>query len=51
MIMAISPASERVNVLRRLDAYNLNAFTLFSTEDALLETVALRQCEFLGRLS
>jgi FRG domain len=40
------PASERMAVLRNLDEYNLNAYSLFSTEDALLETVALRELEF-----
>jgi FRG domain len=44
----ILPASERMRVLRELDAYNLNAFSLFQTEDALLETTALREIEFRG---
>ena len=42
----VLPAEERVNVLRRLDMYNLNAFSLFQTEDALLETMALREIDF-----
>jgi FRG domain-containing protein len=40
------PASERLKVLRRLDESNLNAYSLFPTEDALLETVALREIDF-----
>jgi hypothetical protein len=44
------PANERTSILKRLDAYNLNAYSLFPTEDALLETVALREIEFRGRL-
>lgn len=39
------PASERIDVLRRLDAHNLNAFSLFQTDEALLETIALREIE------
>lgn len=36
----------RLEVLRELDAYNLNAFSLFQTEDRLLETLALREIDF-----
>ncbi len=43
------PAAERLKVLKRLDEYNLNAYSLFPTEDALLETVALREMEFRER--
>jgi hypothetical protein len=43
------PASERFKVLRRLDEANLNAYSLFPTEDALLETVAFREIEIRGR--
>jgi hypothetical protein len=42
------PASERLGVLKRLNDFNLNAFSLFSTEEALLETVALRELDFRG---
>jgi hypothetical protein len=40
------PASERIKALRSLDDHNLNAYSLFPTEDALMETVALRELEF-----
>jgi len=40
------PASERLNVLRLLDAHNLNAFSLFGSEESLMETMALRELEF-----
>jgi hypothetical protein len=40
------PASERINVLQRLDDYNLNAFSLFDTEETLLETMWLREHDF-----
>jgi hypothetical protein len=40
------PASERRAVLKLLDAHNLNAFSLFQTEEALLEMVAMREIEF-----
>jgi hypothetical protein len=36
------PSSERLKVLRLLDRYNLNAFSLFGSEESLAETVALR---------
>jgi len=40
------PASERIPALRKLDAYNLNAFSLFQSDDSLLETMALRSIDF-----
>lgn len=36
------PVSERTNALRQLDAFNLNAFTLFTSEDSLVESVGRR---------
>ena len=36
------PSTERLKVLRLLDRYNLNAFSLFGSEESLAETVALR---------
>jgi len=35
------PATERAAVLKHLNKYNLNAYSLFATEEALLETLAL----------
>jgi hypothetical protein len=40
------PATERVKVLKLLDGYNLNAFSLFESEETLMETMALRQLDF-----
>jgi hypothetical protein len=40
------PASERTKVLQILDEHNLNAFSLFGTEDALMETLAKREFSF-----
>lgn len=37
------PSSERIEVLRRLDEHNLNAFSLFDTEETLLETMWFRE--------
>ena len=37
------PVEERFNVLNKLDDMNLNAFSLFGTEESLMETVALRE--------
>jgi hypothetical protein len=42
------PASERKKVLRLLDEYNLNAFSLFGSEESLMDTLALRQFSFEG---
>lgn len=36
------PWTERIKVLKALDRYNLNAFSLFDSEDTLMETMALR---------
>jgi hypothetical protein len=36
------PAKERLKVLGHLDKFNLNEFTLFDSEDALLEMLAMR---------
>jgi hypothetical protein len=40
------PSTERVKVLKLLDAHNLNAFSLFGSEESLMDTMALRQLEF-----
>ncbi len=43
------PVTERLKVLKLLDEYNLNAFSLFGSEESLMETMALR--ELAGCLS
>jgi hypothetical protein len=40
------PATERIKVLTALDSYNLNAFSLFESDEALMETMALRHIDF-----
>jgi FRG domain len=42
------PVSERLKVLRMLDGYNLNSFALFGSEEALMETMAMRELYFRG---
>ncbi len=37
------PAGERVKVLRVLNDFNLNAFSLFDSEETLLETMWFRE--------
>lgn len=37
------PWSERVKALKSLDDHNVNAFSLFESEEALIETIALRR--------
>ena len=41
------PWTERLKVLRLLDEYNLNAFSLFESEESLMETLAVRELSFL----
>ncbi len=36
------PYSERAKVLKRLDQHNLNSFSLFGSEESLMDTMALR---------
>lgn len=40
------PFGERVKVLKLLDDHNVNAFSLFESDEALLETIALRELTF-----
>ncbi len=40
------PSTERIKVLKTLDQMNINAISLFGTEDSLMETVALRIVDF-----
>ena len=37
------PVTERVEVLRHLDQYNLNAYSLFGSDEGLMEAVAFRE--------
>ena len=37
------PSTERVKVLKFLDAFNLNAYSLFGSEESLMETIAVRE--------
>lgn len=37
------PAAERVKVLQELDEYNLNTFSLFGSEESLMDTLATRE--------
>jgi hypothetical protein len=37
------PVTERINVLRMLNTMNINAFSLFGTEDSLMDAVATEE--------
>jgi len=37
------PYKEKLKVMKQLDKYNLNAFSLFGNEESLMETVAFRE--------
>jgi hypothetical protein len=43
------PASERLKVLSILDRFNLNAFSLFASEEGLLDSIANRELMFKPR--
>jgi hypothetical protein len=45
----VIPGSERVSVLRHFDKFNLNEFTLFDTEEGLLEMLAMREFDLQDR--
>ena len=39
------PASERLKVLKQLDLMNINAYSLYHSEEALMKTIAFRELE------
>jgi hypothetical protein len=39
----VIPGKERQKVLRHFDKFNLNEFTLFDTEEGLMEMLAMRE--------
>jgi hypothetical protein len=41
----VIPGTERMKVLKHLDKFNLNAYSLFGSEEALLETFAFREID------
>jgi hypothetical protein len=41
------PTSERKKVLQSFDQYNLNAFSLFDSEEGLMETLAFRKIDLV----
>lgn len=45
LLKLTAPASDRVQVLKQLETYNLNEFSLFQTEEALLSTIAIRELD------
>ncbi|MFH1887344.1 MAG: FRG domain-containing protein [Pseudomonadota bacterium] len=44
------PISERIKALKYLNDVNINFFSLFQTEDALVKTLAIKEMEKIGRL-
>lgn len=45
----ILPSSERKKVLKKLDLMNINAFSLFNSEETMLSTLAYREIELKNR--
>jgi hypothetical protein len=43
------PTAERLKVLRLLDERNINAFSLFGSEESLMETLSMRELHFRER--
>ncbi len=39
------PSSERTEILKHLDRFNLNGFSLFGSEEALMDTLAFREID------
>jgi hypothetical protein len=44
----ILPESERIAAFRALQMYNINSFSLFGTEESLLESIFLEKYMFAG---
>lgn len=42
------PSAERVDILKRLNSYNINHFSLFQTEDALVKALAVKEIVLKG---
>jgi hypothetical protein len=42
------PVKERIGALRKLDLMNINEYSLFGTEDAMVGTIGMRECHFKG---
>jgi hypothetical protein len=42
--------TERLKVLKLLDDYNLNAFSLFESDESLMETLAVRAMDLMARV-
>jgi hypothetical protein len=45
------PSTERLKVLKYLDDFNLNAYSLFGSEDSLMHTMAIRELDLPGMKS
>jgi hypothetical protein len=50
LLKFLLPVSERHPILLRLDKANLNSFSLYGSEEALMRTMALREFEFSGQV-
>ncbi|WP_175992328.1 FRG domain-containing protein [Burkholderia vietnamiensis] len=46
LLKFIVPARERVTALRKLDQFNLNAWSIYGSEEGLMQTMAMREFEF-----
>ena len=42
------PSKERAKALRCLEEYNLNSFSLFGSEESLMETLAIREMDLVA---
>ena len=43
------PSSERLKILKQLERFNINAFSLFGSEESLMETLSIREMLSLGQ--
>ena len=44
------PYSERLKVLKYLDGYNINDYSLFGSDESLMETMTLREIHFKDQI-
>ena len=49
LIKLTIPRVDRIDMLKQLDEYNINHYTLFQTEDALIHTMGIRAFNLDGK--
>lgn len=47
IIKFVLPSAERKKILKLLDSFNLNSFSLFGSEDSLMDTISVREFDLV----